>query len=336
MREIGDIKRILDQAVQDGRLAEKLRRFLSINPKQLIMFVPLLEELGELAQTMEKATPEDAGHWQYVVEIFSGIINGVATGTMSQYLPRTMLHMHESQLSASNYLPPPFKRSLAVAGSIGLIGRAKRIRHQHDLPGQVIHWERRLGKTTGHWGRIMEKYPGLTPVAFNSQIRLADKSLYSQFFGQWPALRHHKLPEQMLFFKAFKKWPLKDQYTFCPLPSWAADHKNQSLWMSDRNWSEQKTELLRLRRIFSDLEIRFATLPELVYLDWSWRIATGVSPMEIGSFRCEHPVNPNACLTYGGVDQYGGEIKVERDPVKWGHQVMPLFILPKEIEVATT
>ena len=67
-----------------------------------------------------------------------------------------------------------------------------------------------------------------------------------------------------------------------------------------------------------------------MYLDLSWRLATGHSPMEISRFRCEHPEDPDKCLTYGSVDQLGAVIEVDRDPSRHYLPVLLLFIPPVE------
>jgi hypothetical protein len=84
-----------------------------------------------------------------------------------------------------------------------------------------------------------------------------------------------------------------------------------------------------LKRKFG-LEMRYATLPELMFLDLSYRLATGNSPMEIGSFRCEHPKSNHLCLRYGHIDQNGAQIEVEDKPDEWEEEVLPLLIVPVE------
>ncbi|MCX6813973.1 MAG: hypothetical protein NT078_02075, partial [Candidatus Azambacteria bacterium] len=174
---------------------------------------------------------------------------------------------------------------------------------------------------------LEKEYPYLTQVAFNSEIRLFMRQVYTQFFSGLPGLRSSSKSQIDLLEQACVKWPFENCYALCPLPSWQADHTGEELWFRKYTWPEQLNEIKRLQRKFPGVTVRLANLPELIYLDFCMRLAVGESPFGIFSYRCEHPTDDKKCLAYGHVGDYGGEIEIDKKPESEYPPVMPLFFL---------
>jgi hypothetical protein len=257
----------------------------------------------------------------------------IRKGEMSYRSLDNLAYEHSTIVVAAHYLPEWLQNSPAVWGALALIHRAHRMR-LIDLNSEAISWSSKFGEPeiNKSVGELERDYPFLTRVAFESGINLAKPELYEQFFGQTPGLRKFATPDdEELFGKACEKWPLEDTFGFCPLPVWKADHSGETLWFEEYNWPEQKNELLRLQRRYPGVTVRFATMPELMFLDLSMRLITGgESPVGIESFRCEYPDDPSKCLKYGGVGDYGAVAEVDKNPDKEHYPVLPLFILKRQ------
>ncbi|MFA5029903.1 MAG: hypothetical protein WC518_04210 [Patescibacteria group bacterium] len=327
-----ELKTALTAVRDQGQLAQLLLNFLSLTDGQIRMVAPVLKSLGKFAEEHPEPDKKELEHLNWITGLFAQMIELTTTDALSFRMLQHMLHMYRSQMTAATFLPEPFSRSHVVLGALALMVRVRRkIRHNHDLPNCAIYWAKRLGKLEGSWadGRYLGIHPGLVPVAFLRGADFSKSELNQQFFGFQPALRQFD-PQNpdipTLFAEACNKWPLEDFYAFAPIPTWAACHEGKSLWLEGLTWQEQQLELLHLQRLHRDLTVRFATLPELMFIDLCMRLATGGSPMEIGAYRCENPLYSSKCLKYGSVGQYGAEVSEDRVSSTAGEAVMPLFI----------
>ncbi|MFH1583150.1 MAG: hypothetical protein ABIB72_02425 [Candidatus Falkowbacteria bacterium] len=327
------MKRTVKEAAAQNELSKIISILLSLGDKKLLAMKPILENLTELGcDPDEPKKGEDDEHWRYTIENIARAIEMIGRGEMSYRLLASLVEEHRSLIHAAQYLPKWLQNSQAVWGSLALIRRARRLR-SYDLAGAAIVWCEKLGEPIGNESiGELEKISFLSRVAFRSGIDMAKPALYKQFFGQIPGLRGFASPvEERLFRRACEKWLLEDIFALCPLPTWGADHSGKKFWLEKYNWQEQKNELLRLQRQYPGVTVRFATMPELMFLDLSWRLVTGgESPMGIGSFRCEHPAGNGKCLKYGGVDEHGAKVETDKYPNSEHHPVLPLFILKAE------
>lgn len=326
----------LSEVVEQGKLAGRLHNSLLLDDERLGLVLPALEALAEYVQLQDITGSVKLERTKGVVSYFARMINLVASGAMNHQALGAMVDNYCHLMSAAYDFPHPFKQSPAVVGAAALVARARRLRLHHDLRMMQYHWQARLGKPTYMGEQLLKDYPGLMPVIFNRVVDLTRMNLFQHWFGYQPALRtipktKAKLKGEMTL--ALKRWPLTDFYALCPLPTHICDDRNNDLRMADRTWSEQQGELQRLRRQHQAFEVRFARLPELMYLDFAMRLATGYSPMRCGHFRCEH-LRADKCFAYGEVDQNGAEIAVEKaaqtDWIVSHRDVLPLFILPTE------
>lgn len=325
------IQTALQKTVTDGEQAKQLLRLISLpDDQQLSVTLKVLDSLIGFSQDYK--SPDGKDNQLQTAGVIAELIERITSGTMTSDALLAHLNMHRNQVSAAkNYLPHPFSQSQQVMGALILMVRARALgRQRHDLPTGTIYWEQRLGKLEKDWNlNSFVKDNRLMPLAFSSNVNLTDTRLNQQFFGYVPALRsqrHHKNGDALsILHDACAKWPLTDFYAFAPLPSTLLSETNEHLLMKKLNWPEQQQQLEHLCRKYPETNVRFATLPELMFIDLSLRLTDVVSPMSIMSFRCAHPSDNSKCLTYGHVDDYGAEITDNSDPTRDYLSVLPLF-----------
>ncbi|MFA5021386.1 MAG: hypothetical protein WC517_05035, partial [Patescibacteria group bacterium] len=305
MKEFEEVRQVLNSSVAKGKLADLLHQLLLLDDWQLKIVLGVSDNMRKTVVRQDDAA-ENIDRLNRLAGIFSQIIDLTATDGLNYRKLESILEMHHQQSKAVSYLPKPFQ-SQAVKGALELMTRAWRgLRHNYDLPSIAINWKGRLGEPVRSdcSESLLKQHPSLMPVIFSRGIDFSQSRLNQQFFGSCQALCYFgskNVSEKIAFHRACKKWSLTDFYAFCPLPTWAADSEEEhGLQMGNRTWPEQQAELSRLQRLYPRLEVRFATLPELMYLDLCMRLATGNSPMGspmgIYSFRCEHPTDSNKCL----------------------------------------
>jgi hypothetical protein len=322
----------LDRMIRRGKLAAELRRLFVLSDEQLeIVAGPIhaLAEFIEGADMSEKGTE----HLRWVASIYRNLISMMNAGVVSWRMFEIFNLLQQELHKAVGYMPAPF-RGFQQKGAILLMAMIGHRRLAIDLSQVSLHWADNLGKPKLPDTEFTRKHPFMVPVVFCSGDGMKTVAKDPQrFYGQHPFLNHACPPEPVI--ASCDKWPMKNVFAFCPLPTWAADDDGEEFWFKDFTWPEQQAELLRLQREYPDMTVRFARLHELAFLDLCWRLATMQSPVEIGRFRCENPVEGKNCLTYGGVDQYGAQIEEERDSTKHERRVLPLFFIKSE-EAKTT
>jgi hypothetical protein len=324
-----EMKKLVEAAEVQKKVAGIFELLLKINDDKLCRLRPIVEAVTNLGSDFERLdNKEEDGldHWQYMIDKIARIIEMIGKGDISYSKLEGMEDKFEKLLTAVSYLPEPLRHSQAI-GAMELVARAKRLRIRHDLAGAAINWRDRLGDPVENetTEKLQEDYPFLVPVVFNSRIILSEPTLYGQFFGLQPGLRALEKDKMKILRAACVRWPLKDFFAFSPVPTWSADKKGEKLWFEEYTWREQMEELVRLRRKYPGVTVRFATLPELMFLDFCWRLANEDSPVGIYSFRCQHPLDDSKCLRYGNVSDYGA--KIEDDIQVWETGALPLFIL---------
>lgn len=321
---------LLKKARVQRTLEEILAKLLGFSDQQLELVVkPILGSLEGFGTSDGEMSQEDREHLQCVIGSLEEVNSLVGSGAMSSEIVRQLVSQRRSLIAAAAYLPQTFQKSPLVLGALNLVVRSKRIRIGHDLGGEAIRWREKVGEPVFHnsFTKLLGQYFFLKLTIFCSIVDLSKPKLYLQYFGGQPGLRGFSSPKaEKVFQSACEKWPVQDCYALCPLPDWCADSKGQAFWFKEYTWSEQQQELIRLRRQFPGIIIRFASLSELMFLDFSMRLATAQSPFGIWSYRCEHPENPDSCLAYGGSNDYGAAIRLDEDPRR-ETPVMPLFIL---------
>ena len=317
----------LDEMVRKGNLAVSLRQLLALDDAQLeVIMRPILSLMNSVkGQDIDKDNGE---HLRWVAGLYERVIDSVNAGDVSWRMLQTLDHLQREQHKAVGYLPVPF-RGFQQVGAIILMATIGHARLAHDLSQTAIRWEGKLGKPVLPDADFLKGHPFMMPVAF-----CAGKWMYQiaknpqQYYGCHPALHSGCLPDHLV--ASCEKWPMESIYAFCPVPSWAADHSGEAFWLEHCTWPEQQAELLKLQRRYPNMTVRFARLHELAFIDLSLRLATLNSPMGIYSFRCENPVEGANCLTYGGVDDSGAQIKQEGDSANYEHKVLPLLIIESE------
>lgn len=329
------LKQALEEIETQNQVGRILLMLSLLGDKKLLAMESIFESLSKLDCCSDDLEEKNRQHWGHTINNIVSFIEMIGSGQMLDYFLTNFIYNHKLLITAAHYLPEPLRNSQAVLGALALIHRARKLR-SFDLEAAAINWAKNLGEPVSDQsvGDLKSNFPFLMPVAFRSGIDLAELTLYKQFFGLAPGLRGFtSSANKKLFCRACKKWPLEDIFALCPLPSWPADSKGEELWFEKHNWPEQQNELLRLQRMFPGVIVRFATMPELMFLDLSWRlISGGESPMDIYSFRCEHPNSSDKCLLYGGVDKYGAEVEADKYPRYANRQVLPLFILKAKME----
>ncbi len=319
--------KILDTNIRRGKLAASLGGLLALSDEQMEVIMDPIFALTEFVggRKLNEGTEE---HLRHVMSLLTSMTNMVKGGVLSSRTLEVFINLQRDQQRAVNYLPEPFRGPQQV-GAIILMAKVRCARLEIDLPEIAIGWGEKLGKPVALDGEFPGKHPCMMPVTFaadNGMNRIIENP--QEYFGIHPALRSGCSTAPLV--ASCERWPMENSFAFSPLPTWAADDSGKKFWLENHTWPEQQDELRRLQRQYPNFTVRFARLHELVFIDLCWRLATLCSPMHIFSFRCENPADGKNCLTYGGVDQYGGEIETERDSARLEHGVLPLFFVKGE------
>ncbi|MDD5590128.1 MAG: hypothetical protein PHQ47_03065 [Candidatus Portnoybacteria bacterium] len=329
------LEEILGYIDAQASLAKIIRILTFMDDGSWVSLKPIFEALPKLVETLAREQGNDEEgktECNYSTARLADLMDLRSKGQISDHFLEKLIIERQSVWPYTQYIAEPFRNSPQTFGALMLIAKYFRFRLKNDLGAEAVNWSKRLGepKFTESSNKLLDSYPFLMPVVFSGGVKLSKPEFYWQFFGGVPALTQNAIKSK-LFKAAFEKWPLADNFAFCPLATREADNEGKELWLEGRTWTEQLRELDHLRCKFFPMTVRFATLPELMWLDLSMHEANGRSPMGIWSFRCENPEDPQGCITYGGVCEYGAEIK-ESKPDSDCERVMPLFI-PNEINV---
>lgn len=350
----------LEAVLEEGRKQRDLegiiQMLLLFSDTQLGQVVkPVLSCFHNLGKGYEEITEDrDKEHLPWLINNFCSFLKLVDEGILPSGSWLSLLHNYIALKGAAQYLPEEFRGSLLVLGAMLLVVRATHARLHQDLCGQVIQWREKTGEPASSIKGLMETYPFLQPVIFFSRVDTCDPRLYYQYFGNQPGLSIGRKTMENPILSSFlnplakdttlkkktatpnKDAPetlIKDCYALCPLPMshWPLDHEGQNLWFQELSWPEQQNRLAELQKSWPNFTVRFATIHELMFLDFSARLMVVESPFKIWSFCCSDPNDSSKNWTYGGVEDYGGEIKVDKKTDnRIGRRVMPLFILPVE------
>jgi len=355
MPPIADLlKQALEEVVVENQRIEILNLVLEkIGPrfqgnfKELVVAISkIYENISRTAATKTKLTGlinynegEESINWE--LHHLSSVLRAIANGEIDL---RTLFffydHFDNIRGCSTSCLEEPFGAAQQVQGALHLLFRIGKFRGQgnYDFSRICLNWQKRLGdfKYPITLQALRKKYPFLQPVAFNSQIKLVGNEILGQRFGYHTGVVGEENP---IIAECWEKQKLEDVYALCPLPTWQADHSGQELWFNDHTWKEQEimVEILRDRLSPPGIaDIRPATLPELMFMDFSHRLLFGESPFEIGSIRCPHPTDPDKCLLYGDFNDRGAKITEENRPELRHAKVMPLIIFKKDEQTDKT
>lgn len=264
---------------------------------------------------------------------FANLLAMIADESISLETLTFFTDHHANLRNCVTYLPESFRKSLLVVGTIDLLFRVSKIRggHADDLGMLVYKWAERLGKFE-HDSLVKElikKHPFLQPVIFYTDLPIGKREIYEQRFGYHIGVKGGKNP---MIDMVFEKQPLQDIYALCPFPTWSADKEGEEFWFQDVGWEYQKkaVEILNGKFVkYSEIiEIRMATIPEIMQMDMSRRLMVGDSSIDIGGIKCPHPTVKSRCILHEYGD-YGCHVKEDDKPNFAHYKVIPLFVFKK-------